>query len=98
MLAAEGANPAMGFALPATLAQAGLQFERIRAEAVIQGQGVQYPLSTLLGLVQPRLVSLGIATQAAVESLMAQIEAERRDPTGVYVSEMSFCACARKPL
>jgi len=37
MLVAEGANPAMGFGLPATLVKAGLSFERIRAEAVIQG-------------------------------------------------------------
>ena len=50
-LAAEGVNAAMGFELPATLVQAGLKFERVRAEAVIQGQGAQYSPSILLELV-----------------------------------------------
>ena len=97
MLVAEGADTAMGFGLPATLAQAGLNFERIRAEAVIQGQGTQFPLSGLLRLVQARVISAGIATQDEVDSLAARLEAESRDPTSVYVSDMSFCAWARKP-
>jgi 2-polyprenyl-3-methyl-5-hydroxy-6-metoxy-1,4-benzoquinol methylase len=96
MLVAEGANTAMGFGLPATLVQAGLRFERIRAEAVIQGQGTQYPLSALLKLVQSRIISSGIASQAEVDSLAARVDAESRDPACVYVSEMSFCAWARK--
>lgn len=98
MLVAEGADPAMGFGLPATLVQAGLRFERIRAEAVIQGQGIQYPLAGLLELVQARVISAGIATQDEVDSLAARLEIESRDPTSVYVSEMSFCAWARKPV
>ena len=97
MLVAEGANTTMGFDLPATLVQAGLRFGRIRAEAVMQGQGTQYPLSALLKLVQSRVISAGIATQAAVDSLAARLDAESRDPTCVYVSEMSFCAWAHKP-
>jgi 2-polyprenyl-3-methyl-5-hydroxy-6-metoxy-1,4-benzoquinol methylase len=97
MLVAEGANTTMGFDLPATLVQAGLRFGRIRAEAVMQGQGTQYPLSALLKLVQSRVISAGIATQAEVDSLAARLDAESRDPTCVYVSEMSFCAWAHKP-
>jgi hypothetical protein len=97
MLVVEGANTAMGFALPATLVQAGLRFKRIRAEAVIQGQGTQYPLSVLLKLVQSRMILAGIATQAEVDSLAARLDAESRDPTCVYVSAMSFCAWAYKP-
>jgi len=96
MLVAEGANTSMGFSLPATLVKAGLRFERIRAEAVIQGQGTQFPLSALLKLVQPRVISAGIATQAEIDSLAARLDAESRDPTCVYVSEMSFCAWAHK--
>lgn len=97
MLIAEGANTAMGFSLPATFMQAGLKFEHIRAEAVIQGQGMQYPLSTLLSLMKSRLVSSGIADGAEVEALIVQVEAESHDSTCVYISEMSFCAWARKP-
>ncbi|MBM4269711.1 MAG: methyltransferase domain-containing protein [Deltaproteobacteria bacterium] len=97
MLAAEGANPAMGFDLPSTLAEAGLTFERIRAEAVIQGQGTQYPLRDLLGLLRSRLITAGVATQAEVDALAAGLEAESLDRTSVYVSEMSFCAWGRKP-
>lgn len=96
MLIAEGANPAMGFALPTTFVQAGLNFERIRAEAVIEGQGTQYPLSTLLKLMQPRLVSVGIATQAEVDTLAARLDSESRDPTHVHIWAMSFYAWAYK--
>lgn len=97
MLVAEGANKAMGFSLPATLVQARLNFERIRAEAVIQGQGAQYPMSYLLKLVQPRIIAAGIATQEEIESLAVRLDTESRDPACVYVSAMSFCAWARKP-
>ena len=97
MLVAEGANTAMGFELPTALVQAGLQFEKIRAEAVIQGQGSQDPLPALLGLVQSRLITAGIASQSEIDSLAVQLRMESRDPACVYVSEMSFCAWARKP-
>jgi SAM-dependent methyltransferase len=97
MLVAEGANPAMGFALPATLAQAGLRFERIRAEAIILGQGTQYPLPVLLKMMQSRLIAAGIATQAEVDALAEQLDIESSDPTSVYIWSMSFCAWAYKP-
>lgn len=97
MSIAENANPAMGFALPATLVQAGLHFARIRAEAVILGQGTQYPLSVLLKMMQPRLIASGIATQAEVDALMDQLAAEALDPINVYIGAMSFCAWAYKP-
>jgi len=97
MLVAEGANPAMGFALPATFAKAGLRFARIRAEAVILGQGTQYPLSVLLKMMQPRLIAVGIATQAEVDTLAEQLDTEAQNPTDVYIGSMSFCAWAYKP-
>jgi SAM-dependent methyltransferase len=97
MLAAEGVDPSMGFHLPATLAAAGLEFERVRAEAVIQGQGTQYPLPELLKLLRQRMVAAGIATEDEVDSLMARLDTETLGPTSVYVSDISFCAWARKP-
>ena len=97
MLVAEGANTAMGFCLPATLTQAGLTFGRVRAEAVIQGQGTQYPLHTLLSLVQSRIVGAELATKEDIDALVLRLQSESRDPTCVYVSEMSFCAWGSKP-
>lgn len=97
VLIAEGANTAMGFDLPATLARAGFRFARIRAEAVIRGQGTQYPLSDLLELMRSRIVSAGIASKAEIDAIAARLHAESRDPTCVYVSEMSFCAWAYAP-
>lgn len=96
-IVAEGANPSMGFALPSTFVEAGLRFERIRAEAIIQGQGTQHPLSDLLKIMQSRLISAGIATQTEIDSLMPQLDVEASDPTNVYIWSMSFCAWAYKP-
>jgi ubiquinone/menaquinone biosynthesis C-methylase UbiE len=97
MLAAEGANPAMGFALPSTLVQAGFRFERVRAEAVIQGQGTQFPLATLLGLVRARIVATGVATDADIDAIGRELAAETADATALYVSEMAFCAWGVEP-
>ena len=97
MLVAENANTAMGFGLPSTLAAAGLKFEHIRAEAVILGQGTQYPMADMMRLLQSRIVSAGIATQAGVEALSTQLEIESSASTQVYVSAMNFCAWAHKP-
>lgn len=85
----------MGFHLPATFSAAGLRFERIWAEAVIDGQGDQYTLGELLQLLKPRLESSDIAATSEIESLITQIEMER-EPTTIFVSGMRFCAKARK--
>lgn len=97
MLIAEGANTAMGFWLPTTFAQAGLRVKRIRAEAVIQGQGTQYPLHALLKLMQPRMITAGIATEAEIDALVQRLNEESHSPLSVYISEMSFCTWASKP-
>ena len=96
MLIAEGANPAMGFGLPSTFINAGLSFDRIRAEAVIQGQGTQYRLAELLKLVQARIISAGIASQEEVDALAARLDAESQNSALVHVSDMSFCAWGQK--
>ena len=95
MLGEEGVDRSMGFHLPATFAAAGLRFERIWAEAVIDGQGDQYSLSELLQVLKPRFESSAVATASEIDSLIAQIEMER-EPTAVFVSGMRFCAKARK--
>lgn len=95
MLRAEGVDRSMGFHLPATFSAAGLRFEQIWAEAVIDGQGDQYSLRELLQLLKPRLESSNVATTSEVESLVMEIEMERA-PTAVFVSGMRFCAKASK--
>jgi len=95
MLGAEGVDRSMGFHLPATFVAAGLQFERIWAEAIIDGQGDQYTLGELLQLLKPRLESSAVATASEIDSLIMQIEVER-EPTNVFVSGMRFCAKGRK--
>jgi len=95
MLAEEGVDQSMGFHLPSTFAKAGLQFEAIWAEAVIDGQGDQYSLGELLTLLKSRLESSNVAATSEIDELIAQIEIERQ-PTNVFVSGMRFCAKARK--
>ncbi|MGD2184301.1 class I SAM-dependent methyltransferase [Lusitaniella coriacea] len=95
LLSEEGVDQSMGFHLPATLSNAGLRFERIWAEAVIDGQGDQYTLGELLQLLKPRFESSDVATISEIESLLPQIEMER-EPINVFVSGMRFCAKARK--
>ena len=94
-LQAEGAHPAMGFDLPSTLTKAGLRFAGLRAEAVIEGQGQQFPPCDLLRLVGPRLIARGIASETEVDSLVSSLENERPEPDSVYVSGMNFCAWGR---
>ncbi|MEM7117130.1 MAG: methyltransferase domain-containing protein, partial [Chloroflexota bacterium] len=94
MLNTEGVDRSMGFHLPAVFSNAGLQVERIWAEAVIDGQGDQYTLGELLQLLAPRLESAGVATTSSIESLIAQIELEK-DPSQGLISGMRFCAQER---
>ena len=95
MLSEEGVDQSMGFHLPATFSKAGLKFEAIWAEAVIDGQGDQYSLGELLELLKPRLKSLKVAAISEIDELIAKIQTER-EPTAVFVSGMRFCAKAIK--
>ena len=95
MLEEEGVDRSIGFHLPGIFSKAGLQFERVWAEAVIEGQGDQYTLGELLQLLAPRLEATGAATESEIETLVTQLDAES-DPCNVYVSGMRFCAQARK--
>ncbi|WP_067986939.1 class I SAM-dependent methyltransferase [Neptuniibacter pectenicola] len=93
MLSKEGVDQSMGFNLPATFSKAGLKFEAIWAEAVIDGQGDQYTLGELLELLKPRLGSLNVAATSEIDELITEIKMER-EPTAVFVSGMRFCAKA----
>lgn len=94
MLTKEGANPAMGLVLRSTLTAAGFQFEGIRGEAVIAGQGTQFPLSFMAKMMTQRVLTLGVATQSEIEELIAQLKEEEKELSSTYVWTMSFCGWA----
>ena len=96
MLQQEGVEPSIGFRLPAIFTQAGLQHERLWAEAIIEGQGDQYPLDELLELLKPRLESNNIVRASEVDVLISKIVSERTTQN-VFISGMRFCAQARTP-
>ncbi|MFC4701175.1 class I SAM-dependent methyltransferase [Glaciecola siphonariae] len=95
MLHKEGVDQSMGFHLPSTFSRAGLKFDAIWAEAVIDGQGDQYTLGELLQLLKPRLESSNVATASEITKLITQIEVEKH-PENVFVSALRFCAKGRK--
>ena len=95
MLQQEGVNRSIGFHLPAIFQSAGLQYERIWAEAIIEGQGDQYMLDELIELLKPRLKASGVVCESEIDSLKAQIVSER-SAQNVFVSGMRFCAKAIK--
>jgi len=45
----------------------------------------------------PRLIAAGVADREEIDVIAAKLEEESSDPTGVYISEMSFGAWALKP-
>ncbi len=96
MLAAEGVHMSMGFNLPKTLIDSGLEFEKVFAEAVIQGQGEQFLLSDMVKVLTQRLIDKGIANQQAINNLVQGLIEESQDKSNVYISDMSFCAWAKK--
>lgn len=95
MLQQEGVNLSIGFHLPAIFLSAGLRYERIWAEAIIEGQGDQYTLDELLELLKSSLVASGVASASEIDSLKAQIMFER-SAQNVFVSGVRFCAKAVK--
>ncbi len=85
-----------GFDLPKTLIDSGLEFKNVYAETVIQGQGEQYLLSDMIKLLTTRLIGVGIATQLEINKLIERLKDESRDKSEIYISDMSFCAWAKK--
>lgn len=96
MLKAESVHMTMGFNLPKTLMNSGLEFKQVYAEAVIQGQGEQYMLSDMIKLLTHRLVDTGLATQLEIINLIEKLIDESDDKSNVYISDMSFCSWAKK--
>ncbi|HET9396116.1 MAG TPA: methyltransferase domain-containing protein [Nitrospiraceae bacterium] len=98
MLRREGANLHMGFELHSALSAAGLVVERVRAEANVLTPTAGYPVAAIIRAVLPRLLQLGITTEADVdvETLDDRLAAERRKTRATCLWEMVFCAWGRK--
>jgi hypothetical protein len=98
MLRLEGANLRMGFELHSALAAAGLTVERVRAEANVLTPTASYPVAAIIRSVLPRLIQLGIVTEAHadVETLDDRLNAERSAAAATCLWEMVFCAWGRK--
>lgn len=99
MLRREGANLRMGFGLHSALSANGLIVERVRAEANVLTPTAGYPIGSIIRAVLPRLLKLGIVTEADVdvETLDDRLTAERTEAGATCLWEMVFCAWARKP-
>ena len=95
VLQGEGVDGAIGFHLPAICHSAGLQYEQLWAEAIIEGQGDQYTLDELLELLKSRLASKDAVNVAEIDSLKSQIVSER-SAQNVFLSGMRFCVKAVK--
>ncbi len=78
--------------------RAGFSVERVRAEAVIQGQPGQFGLPTLVKLMRQRFMEMGTSTEGQLDDLVRRLEDEERASTEVYVRDMSFCVWGAKTL
>lgn len=98
MLVAEGADLHMGFHLHATLTQAGISVEEVRAEAIVQTPSHRYELAEIVEAVLPRILAHGVAGEAEVdiETLAERLEAERLSTGATLVGDMMFGAWGRK--
>lgn len=98
MLRREGANLHMGFDLHSALVSAGLIVERLRAEANVLTPTTSYPIAAIIRAVLPRLVHLGVTTEAEadVDTLDGRLTAERKAADATFVWEMVFCGWGRK--
>ena len=97
MVEREGANIHMGFALPGLLAKNGFSVEAVRAEAIIQGQQLHYPLADVVRAVLPRMIEHGVVTaqEVDIDTLAERLTKERGDHT-VFVSELAFTIWGKK--
>jgi len=99
MLKGEGADTHMGFRLHEVLTEAGLNVGHVRAEAIVQTPSQPYALYPIIHAVMPRLLALGIATEAEIdiETLEQRLNDERLASEATYIADMMFGAWANKP-
>lgn len=95
-VAREGATTSMGFELAGAMEAAGLTVEGIRAEAVVHWARLRDPTAAVVRAMLPRIVSLGVATEAEVDvdTLEARLADELRRVKTPYVGSMAFSVWA----
>jgi hypothetical protein len=96
----EGADIHLGFKLASVLAQAGLQVEQVRAEAIVQTPTAQHHATgTIVRAMLPRIVQQGVASVAEidVDTLDRRLAEERAQADATWIGDMVFGAWARKP-
>lgn len=97
-VAREGGNLHMGFDLHAVFTRAGLAVEHVRAEAIVQTPTAYYDVAAIGRAMLPRIVGLGVATEAeiGIDTLHDRLEEERVTAGATYIGDMAFGAWARK--
>jgi len=96
-VAAEGGNIKTGFLLPSLLESCGYQVKSVRAEAILQGQNLHYPLSTVVKAILPRIIEKGVATadEIDIDSLENRLLYEKKG-NKVFVGDLVFSVLAVK--
>lgn len=99
MIAREGADLHIGFNLHSILTKAGLNVECVRAECLVQTPCKAYALGYIVRACLPRIIALGVATEAQVgiETLQQRLDEERMQSESIYIGDVAFGAWARKP-
>ncbi len=94
----EGGNIHIGFDLWSLLTQKGLTVEKLRAEAVVQAPDTPLPRALIVKLMLPRIIKTGVATEDEIDisTLENRLTEERENSNATYISEIIFCAWARK--
>lgn len=94
----EGGNIHLGFDLWSLLTQKGLTVEKLRAEAVVQTPDKPLPRALIVKLMLPRIIKTGVATEDEIDisTLENRLTEERENSKATYISEIIFCAWARK--
>lgn len=88
---AEGGNVNTGFSLASILSSSGFLVKNVRAEAIIQGQNLHYPLHTVIHAILPRIVAMGVATaeEINIDTLKQRLSEERAN-NEIFINDLVF--------
>lgn len=95
----EGVTTSMGLELPSTFAAAGLELQRIRAEAIVQVAGRRHVTAAIVRAMLPRIVEHGVASEEEIqiETLEERLADELRHSDTAWIGDVVFGAWAKKP-
>jgi SAM-dependent methyltransferase len=98
-LAGNGADPLIGRRVPELFRQAGLADVGLEARPQLYPAGISRRTNRLdvVRSMWPRIVQMGLATQAELEEVDAVVRPHLEDPRTVMMSGLLFCVWGRKP-